>query len=242
MATVLPDNDYYSITTTFFPCGDSDTLRESDSNNVLKRGGAMWRFRSMFWGITFLLVCGGPAAAGSEQAMQLRAQNGLSEFTPPDGFLAGNFLADETDPAYIFGTVRDFARSLSCPATWLIEAAERKRIESRPQQSGPVEYSIYMEADCPGRVTYFIFIDRSFNSNQWLEWRRQFHKSKTDPQYGKAKTSLEQAAQNGFAVDAELRFVALNGGLLLKKPEDVLADELNFKPIYDLRKNRALAK
>jgi len=188
-----------------------------------------------------LLICGA-AGAASEQAMKLRSQNGLSEYTPPEAFLAGNFLADETDPAYIFGKVRDFAQSLACPATWLIEESERKRIEARDQQSGPVEYSIYLEADCPGKVTYYIFVDRSFNSAQWLEWRRQFHKTKAEPHYKEAKTSLDQAAQNGFVVDGELRFVALNGDLLLKRPEDVLAGDLKFQPIYDLKKNQALAK
>jgi hypothetical protein len=190
----------------------------------------------------FLLIFVGPAAAGSEQAIKLRSQNGLSEFAPPEAFLAGNFLADETDPAYIFGKVRDFAKSLACPATWLIEEGERKRVEARGQQSGPAEYSIYLEADCPGKVTYYVFVDRSINSAQWLEWRRQFHKTKAEPHYKEAKTSLDQAAQNGFVVDGELRFVALNGDLLLKRPEDILAGELKFQPIYDLKKNQALSK
>ena len=188
-----------------------------------------------------LAICGA-AGAVSEQAMKLRSQNGLSEFAPPEAFLAGNFLADETEPAFIFGKVRDFTKSLSCPATWLIEEGERNRIEARGQSSDPVEYSIYLETDCPGKVTYYIFVDRSINSAQWLEWRRQFHKTKADPHYKEAKASLDQAAQNGFAVDAELRFVALNGDLLLKRPEDILAGELKFQPIYDLKKNQALSK
>ena len=202
----------------------------------------MCRFRAIIWGVLFLLAFCVAAGAASEQAMKLRSQNGLSEYAPPEAFLAGNFLADETDPAYIFGKVRDFAKSLSCPATWLIEESERKRIEARDQQSGPVEYSIYLEADCPGKVTYYVFVDRSFNSAQWLEWRRQFHKSKAEPHYGAAKASLEQAAQKGFVVDGELRFVELNGNLLLKRPEDILAGELMFQPIYDLKKNQALTK
>ena len=202
----------------------------------------MRRLRSIVWSVSFLLVFCGAAAAAGEQAMKLRGQNGLSEFAPPEAFLSGNFLADETDPNFIFGKVRDFAKSLSCPATWLIEEAERKRIEARGQQSGPVEYSIYLEADCAGKVTYYIFVDRSLNSSQWLEWRRQFHKTKAEPHYKEAKASLDQAAQNGFAVDAELRFVAFNGDLLLKRPEDVLAGELKFQPIYDLKKNQALSK
>jgi len=202
----------------------------------------MCRFRSIIWAVSILLALCGAAEATSEQAMKLRSQNGLSEYAPPEAFLAGNFLADETDPAYIFGKVRDFVKSLSCPATWLIEESERKRIEARGQQSGPVEYSIYLEADCPGKVTYYVFVDRSFNAAQWLEWRRQFHKSKAEPHYGVVKAGIEQAAQNGFVVDGELRFIALNGDLLLKRPEDVLAGELKFQPIYDLKKNQALAK
>ena len=202
----------------------------------------MRRMGSVLLGAAIVFAICSAVGAASEQAMKLRSQNGLSEFAPPEAFLNGNFLADETDPAYIFGKVRDFAKSLSCQTAWLIEEAERKRIESRGQQSGPVEYSIYLEADCAGKVIYYIFVDRSFNSAQWLEWRRQFHKSKAEPHYREAKTVLDQAAQNGFAVDAELRFVALNGDLLLKRPEDVLAGELKFQPIYDLKKNQALTK
>lgn len=202
----------------------------------------MHRFRSIICCFSIGLALYGTAVAASEPAMKLRSQNGLSEFTPSEAFLNGNFLADETDPTYIFGNVRDFAQSLSCPATWLIEDSERKRLDARGQQPGPVEYSIYLEADCAGKITYYIFVDRSLNSAQWLEWRRQFHKSKAEPHYREAKTSLDQAAQNGFAVDAELRFVALNGDLLLKRPEDILAGELKFQPIYDLKKNQALAK
>ena len=202
----------------------------------------MRRYGCMFLGAAMVLAICGAAMAASEPAMKLRGQNGLSEFAPPEAVLAGNFLADETEPAFIFVKVRDFTKSLACPATWLIEEGERKRIEARGQSSDPIEYSIYLETDCPGKVTYYIFVDRSFNSAQWLEWRRQFHKTKADPHYKEAKASLDQAAQNGFAVDAELRFVALNGDLLLKRPEDILTGELKFQPIYDLKKNQALTK
>jgi hypothetical protein len=202
----------------------------------------MPRPRSFVWCACLLLLLAGYAGAESEKATKLRNQNGLVAFAPPEAFLAGNFLADETDPAYIFGKVRDFAKSISCPTAWLIEAAELKRVESRGAQSGPVEYSIYLEADCGGKVAYYIFVDRSLNPTQWLEWRRQFHKTKADPHYKEAKASLDQAAQSGFSVDAELRFVALDGELQMKRPEDVLAGELKFRPIYDLKKNQPLGK
>jgi hypothetical protein len=75
-----------------------------------------------------------------------------------------------------------------------------------------------------------------------MEWRKQFHKSKTEPQYSAAKTSLEQAAQSGFAVEGELRFLEVEGELQLKRPEEALTAELNFQPIYDLRQGKALAR
>jgi hypothetical protein len=202
----------------------------------------MARGRSSVLYACILLLIAGYASAESEQAAKLRGQNGLTAFAPPEAFLAGNFLADETDPAYIFGKVRDFAKSLPCPTAWLIEEAELKRIQNRGAQAGPVEYSIYLEADCAGKVAYYIFVDRSLNPTQWLEWRRQFHKTKADPHYKDAKASLDQAAGKGFAVDAELRFVALDGELLMKRPEDVLAGELKFRPIYDLKQNQPVAK
>lgn len=202
----------------------------------------MRRHACMLLGAIMALAVCGAAWAASDQAMKLRGENGLSQFAPPEAFLAGNFLADETEPGFIFGKVSDFTKSLACPTTWLIEEGERRRIEARGQSSGPVEYSLYLEADCPGKVTYYVFVDRSINSAQWLEWRRQFHKNKADPHYGVAKAGLEQAAQNGFVVEGELRFVALNGELVLKRPEEILAGELKFQPIYDLKKNQALSK
>jgi hypothetical protein len=202
----------------------------------------MRRPGSLIGWVAFLVFLYASSWAASEQALKLRHQNGLSAFTPPEGFLSGNFLADETDPAFIFGQVRDFAQSLQCPATWLIEESERRRIEKRAEPASPVEYSIYLEADCPDRVTYYVFVDRSFSSAQWLEWRRQFHKNKAEPHYRAAKESLEQAARDGFAVDGELRFVAVNGDLVLKRPEELITGELGFPPIYDLRGKQALKK
>ena len=201
--------------------------------------------RRMGWvllgGAVALALCGA-AGAASEQAIRLRSQNGLSGFSPPQAFLDGNFLADEDDPAYIFGRVRDFAATHSCPATWLIEESERRRLETRVQTSAPLEYSIYLETDCPGAATYYVFVDRSLNPAQWLEWRRQFHKNKAEPHYRVVKAGLEQAARDGVTVAAELRFVVRNGELLLKRPEDILAGELKFPPVYDLKKDPPAAK
>ncbi len=198
--------------------------------------------RSSVWCACILLLLAGVAGAESETAARLRTQNGLTAFSPPEAFLSGNFLADETDPAFIFGKVRDFAKAQPCPTAWLIEKAEQTRIENRGAQAGPVEYTVFLEADCGGKVAYYVFVDRSVNPAQWLEWRRQFHKTKADPHYKEAKTSLDQAAQNGFTVEGELRFVVLDGDLQMKRPEDVLTGELKFQPIYDLKKNQPIGK
>jgi hypothetical protein len=199
--------------------------------------------QSILMGAALLLALNGVAWAASEQAMKLRGENGLSDYTPPETFLSGNFVADEVEPGYIFGKIKDFVSSRSCPTSWLIEEGERMRIESHQPPSGPVEYTLYLEEDCPGKIVYYVFVDRSqANTTQWMEWRRQFHKSKTDPQYGAAKLSLDQAVQHGFPVDGELRFVEVQGNLLLKKPEEILMGELKFSPIYDLKAGKALAK
>ncbi len=204
----------------------------------------MRRFCFMILGASILLAFFGVAWAASEQAMKLRGQHGLSAFTPPESFLGGNFVADEVEPGYIFGKVKDFVKSRSCPTNWLIEEGERKRIEARGAQSGPFEYTLYLEEDCPGKVAYYVFVDRSqANAAQWMEWRKQFHgKSKTEPQYGAVKAALEQAAQNGFPVDGELRFVEIQGELLVKKAEDVLTSELKFQPVYDLKQGKAVTR
>lgn len=198
---------------------------------------------SILVGVSLLVALSGVTWAASEQAMKLRGKNALSEYSPPEAFLSGNFVADEIEPGYVFGKVKDFVRTRICPTSWLIEEGEKKRMESPQPQSGPVEYTLYLEEDCPGKIVYYVFVDRSqANTTQWMEWRRQFHKSKTDPQYGAAKITLEQAAQDGCTVDGELRFVEIEGDLLLKKPEDVLMGELKFSPIYDLKACKALAK
>jgi hypothetical protein len=203
----------------------------------------MRRIRSMILGVSLLLALAGVAWAASQQALQLRANYGLSEYTPPEAFLSGNFVADEVDPGVIFGKVKEFVESRPCPVTWLIEDGESKRIEARSQQAGAVEYTLTLEEDCPGKLTHYVFVDRSqANATQWMEWRKQFHKSKTEPQYGMVKAALEQAANNGFPVDGELRFVEIAGELSLKKAEEVLIGELKFAPVYDLKQGRAVAR
>jgi len=97
--------------------------------------------------------------------MKLRSQNGLSEYTPPDAFLTGNFLADETiRPS---SSARSAIRQVAFLSGHLAHRGRRAPADRSPgQQSGPIEYSIYLEADCPGKVTYYIFVDRSFNPDK----------------------------------------------------------------------------
>lgn len=192
--------------------------------------------------ICVLLTCGGGALGANDLAVELRTANGLIPYTPPETFLSGNFVADEVDPAYVFGKVADFLKSRSCPASWLIEEGEKKRLEGLNKQAGPVEYTLYLEEDCPGRVVYYVFVDRSrTDTAQWMAWRQQFHKSKTEPQFGAAKAGLEAAAQSGFPVDAELRFLVVNGDLSVKKLEDILMGELRFRPVYDIKQGKPLS-
>lgn len=187
------------------------------------------------------LVFASTGWATSDQAMKLRSEAGLVPFTPSETFLSANFIADEVDPAFIFRSVGDFKKTLSCPATWLIEEGEQARLAAHKTESGPFEYSLILEVDCGTTVSHYVFIDRSLASAQWLEWRKQFHKSKAEPQYGQAKAGLEQAVASGVPVAAEFRFIEVNGELQLKKPEDVLLGELKVKPVYDLRQGKALS-
>jgi hypothetical protein len=182
-----------------------------------------------------------PLWAASDQALKLRAQNGLSEFTPSEDFLNGNFVADEIEPQYVFGKVGDFWKSRSCPSKWLIEDTEMNRLKDQQNISGPFEYTVYLEEDCPGKVAYFVFVDRSqAKSAQWMEWRRKFHKSKADAQYSAVNAVLEQAEQSGFPVGAELRFIEIGGNLISKKPEDFLTRDLKARPVYDLKQGKAI--
>jgi hypothetical protein len=75
-----------------------------------------------------------------------------------------------------------------------------------------------------------------------MEWRRVFHRSKAQEEYGAVDASLEQAAGSGFPVDAELRFIEIGGDLILKKPEDFLTGDLKMKPVCDLKGGNAAGK
>ena len=87
--------------------------------------------------------------AASEKALALRQANGLVAFTPSKKFLAGNFMADETNPTFIFGPVQAFAASRKCPTTWLLVAGDKNRPAGPKSKDKPEEHTVYLEEDCP---------------------------------------------------------------------------------------------
>jgi hypothetical protein len=191
----------------------------------------------IFLGFLLLVGNGATALGASQRATALRQANGLTVFNPPEKFLAGNFVADEMNPGFIFGTVKAFAAARKCPTAWLIEAGEKNRPDKL------MEYTVYLEEDCPDQVVYYVFIDQSgLTPQQWIEWREKFHKSKVQPQYGATKSKLDQACTAGCGVAAELRFIQKNGDLVAKSPEEVVRVDLKFPPIYDLNQQKKISK
>ena len=201
----------------------------------------MKRLLPVFLGVLLSVGNISGALAASAKAMAQRQSQGLTAFNPPERFLYGNFVADEMNPAFIFGPVKAFAASRKCPTTWLIEEGDQNRLTGQGSTGTPQEYTLYLEEDCPDRVVYYVFIDQSgLTPQQWLAWRHKFHKSKAEPEYGEAKSKLEQACKEGCGVGAELRFIEKDGELLSKSPEEVLLDELHFAPIYDLNRQKKM--
>jgi hypothetical protein len=191
-----------------------------------------------------VLVVGSSAGAwaASAKAMALRQANGLVAFTPTEKFLSANFVADEMNPKFVFGPVKAFAASLKCPTTWLSES-DRKPPEGKASKDIPMEYTIYLEQDCPDQVVYYVFIDQSeLTPQQWIDWRQRFHKSKTEEEYGPTKSKLEKACQEGCGFNAELRFIQINGQLLDKSPEEYQRTDLKFAPLYDLNLQKKLSQ
>jgi hypothetical protein len=192
-----------------------------------------------------LAIGSGPAAwAASDKAVALRKSTGLVAYTPSEKFLSGNFVADEINPTFIFGPVKAFVASRKCPTTWLIEEAVQNRAAAPASPDVPVEYTLFLEEDCPNKVVYYVFIDQSGPTpQQWYDYRRKFHgQTKTEPQFGPIKAKLEQACQAGCGIGAELRFIQKNGELLPKSPERVLRGDLKFAPIYDLSQQKKISK
>jgi hypothetical protein len=201
------------------------------------------RLFPIFLGFLLLMGNSSVALAASQKVAALRQANGLSVFSPPEKFLAGNFVADEMNPAFIFGTVQAFAASRKCPTTWLIEEGEKARLARQGGTGKPEEYTLYLEEDCPDKVVYYVFIDQSaLTPQQWIEWREKFHKSKTGEQFGPTKSKLDTACKEGCGVGAELRFIQKDGDLQTKSPEEVLRQDLKLVPIYDLNLQKKISQ
>ncbi|WP_243313109.1 hypothetical protein [Fundidesulfovibrio agrisoli] len=191
-----------------------------------------------------LLALLSPAHAASEKAQELRKADGLVAFTPPDSFLAGLFIADEMEPHFLFGTVKDFQTSRKCPTAWLIEEGEKARIGKPADSGAPLEYTLYLEEDCPGGVVHYVFVDQSaMTPQQWIEWRKQFHKSKAEGEYGATRERMEKAVSGGSKMGGELRFIMVDGQLGQgKTPEQALRQDMNFQPCYDLKQGAKLGQ
>ena len=202
----------------------------------------MMRLLPIFLGFLLLVGHGATALAATAKATALRQANGLTAFTPPEKFLAGNFVADEMNPGFIFGAVKAFAASRKCPTTWLIEDRDKNRLAGPGTPDTPAEYTLYLEEDCPEQVVYYVFIDQSgLTPQQWIEWREKFYKSKAGDQFNSAKSKLDQACTAGCGVGAELRFIQKNGELVAKSPEEILRQDLKFAPIYDLNQQKKIS-
>src|SRR3989339_799434 len=172
------------------------------------------RLLPIFLGFLLLVGHGATALAASAKAAALRQANGLAVFTPPETFLAGNFVADEMNPGFIFGAVRAFASSRKCPTAWLIETGDKNRLAGSGAPAKHAEYTLYLEEDCPDRVVYYVFIDQSgLTPQQWIEWRGKFHMSKAGEEFDTAKSKLEQACTAGCGVGAELCFMQRKWGV-----------------------------
>jgi hypothetical protein len=203
----------------------------------------MTRLVPLFLGFLLLVGDGSAAWAAGQKATAQRQANALTAFTPPEKFLAGNFVADEMNPAVIFGPVKAFAASRKCPTAWLIEEGVKNSLARPGSPDQPAEYTLYLEEDCPDKVVYYVFIDQSgLTPQQWIDWREKFHKTKTQPEYGPTKSRLEQACTEGCGVGAELRFIQKDGELLPQSPEEVLRVDLKFAPIYDLNRQKKITQ
>jgi hypothetical protein len=202
----------------------------------------MMRLVFMFLGLLVVVGNGAGVWAASAKAMALRQANGLVAFTPTDKFLSANFVADEMEPAFVFGPIKAFAASRKCPTTWLSES-DRKPPTGAARRDMPTEYTVYLEEDCPDKVVYYVFIDQSnLTPQQWIAWRQRFHGSKATEEYSQAKSKLEKACAAGCGFNAELRFIQINGQLLNKSPEKYLRTDLKFAPSYDLNLQKKISQ
>lgn len=203
----------------------------------------MRRFLACFLMLTGAIGLTGQATAVSDRAQAFRKANALNEAVVPKTFLEGAFVANEINPRYVFGSVNDLLKACPCPSSWLMDDEERRRIGDEEKRTAPLEYTVYLEADCPDHLSYFVFVvQQSSDPEQWLKWRRQFHKSKAEPQYGQTKDRLQQALEGGLHLNGELRFLIVDQELDTSNPEEVMIRDFKLVPAYDLEKGMKTAQ
>jgi len=175
----------------------------------------------------------------AESYQAFRQKNGLQAYVPPEWFLSGYFIACEKNPSYIFGPVQNFAEALAGTATWLIEDMELERLQAAAADGKKIEYSIFLEAASPDRTEYWVFVVLPYESAQaWYDARRAYHGRKAEAYYGKTKSELERALNQGLNISAELRFWIESGETSLQIPEGVIMNKYKFQPVFDLGTGR----
>lgn len=178
--------------------------------------------------------------APSKQAQALRQQSDLVPYAPAKEVLDAFFTADEDAPKFVWGPVAAYAKARKCPTAWLIEKGELARIErlQAKKDGQPFEFSLTLEEDCKGvTVTRAVFVAATGGTPEsWLKWRSQFHGRKAEAHYGAAAAGLKKAAAAGLAPTAELRFLSVNGELVLAGRDQVLQNEGRLAPVFDLDK------
>jgi len=204
------------------------------------------RLLLIFLGLLLLMGNSSAVLAVSRGATVLRQTNGLSVFTPPEKFLASNFVADEVNPAFIFGTVKSFVASRKYPTTWLVEEGAQNTMDKLSSLGQPTEHTFYLEEDFPDKVVYYVFIDQSEPTpGQQVDYGCQggcHHQSKTEQENDPTKSRLAKAWQDGCGIGSELRFIQKDGELLNQSLEEFLRQDLRFAPIYDLSQRKKISK
>jgi len=179
------------------------------------------------------------AVVSAESFQVFRQKNGLQAYVPPEWFLKGYFIAREKNPGYVFGPVQDFLRAFGGPTTWLIEDMELERLQAASADGKKIEYSMFLEAVLPDRTEYWVFVVLPYESAQaWYDARRAYHGRKAEAYYGKTRSELERALNQGLNISAELRFWIENGETSLQPPEGVIMSRYKFQPVFDLGTGR----
>jgi hypothetical protein len=196
--------------------------------------------------VASLLVLAGQmitaAGVAADSAQTFRRQNGLLAYAPPAWFLEGYFIAREKNPAYVFGPVQDFVRTLGGTTTWLIEDLELDGLEQASAGGKKIEYSLFLEAVSAERTEYWVFVVLPHESAQaWFDARRAFHGRKAEAYYGETQKQIERALSQSLKIKAELRFLIEQGDTSLEAPEDLIMRRYQMQPVFDLNAGRRMS-